>query len=193
MLVAIALVVGAAADPVDQKPPDQAQAANAAPKPPQQAPGDSQTGRDAASPSDGAISRRPYTTETVRGRVMWTEDALARGFGVATEPDAAKKTVVLKTADDKLWPLVPDTRGQAFVVDGRLRDINLQLLVRHYQDAPMLQVIRVYQLKDGVLYELDYWCDICSIPMFILKDCECCQGPTRLRQRAVESGSAGGR
>jgi hypothetical protein len=76
-------------------------------------------------------------------------------------------------------------------VDERLRDIEVELLVRRYADAPLVQVIRVFRPKDDGLYEIDYWCDICAIPMFILKPCECCQGETRLRQRRVDAGAGG--
>ena len=54
----------------------------------------------------------------------------------------------------------------------------------------MIQVIRVLAASADGLYEIDYWCDICAIPMYILKDCECCQGPTRLREQLVETGPA---
>jgi hypothetical protein len=59
--------------------------------------------------------------------------------------------------------------------------------------APLAQVIRVLKRQPGGrLVEIDYWCDICSIPMFTLKPCECCQGETRLRERPVKDGSPGG-
>ena len=41
-------------------------------------------------------------------------------------------------------------------------------------------------LHDGKKYELDYWCDICAIPMYELKECECCQGPIRFRFRETD-------
>ena len=50
-----------------------------------------------------------------------------------------------------------------------------------YQGVPLLQVIRLSEVRPDGLYEIDYWCDTCAISMFILKACECCQGPTRLR------------
>ncbi len=137
-------------------------------------------------------AQRPYVTETIRGRVVWLEDALKRGFGVTTEPAAAESSVVVETTDGKLWPVVPDTRGQAFAVDERLRDRELQLLVRRYDDVPMVQVIRVFEPRDDGLWEIDYWCDICAIPMYILKPCECCQGETRLRETRVERPVDGG-
>ena len=35
--------------------------------------------------------------------------------------------------------------------------------------------------KITVRQYFDYWCDICSIPMYEIKRCECCQGPIRMR------------
>ena len=53
----------------------------------------------------------------------------------------------------------------------------------------MIQVVHVYTLKEEGRYEVDYWCDICAIPMFELKECECCQGETRIRERKVDPAS----
>jgi hypothetical protein len=138
-----------------------------------------------AKSSDPAIGRR-YTTETLRGKVVWLSDALERIYGVATDPAAAESSVVLETPEGHLLPIIPDTRGQSFVVDGRLRDIDLELPVRRYQGVSLVQVIRVLRRHGDGLYEIDYWCDICAIPMHILKACECCQGPTRLREQLIE-------
>jgi hypothetical protein len=129
---------------------------------------------------------RKYTTETVRGRVVWLDEALGRLYGVVTDPAAAETAVVLETPDGQLLPIIPDVRGRAFMVDSRLRKIDLELLVRRYAGVPMIQVIRVFRPTAEGLYEIDYWCDICAISMFILKPCECCQGPTRLREQLVE-------
>ena len=138
----------------------------------------------ATNPANGAPA---YTTETMAGRVVWLEDALSRQLGVTTEPTAAGTSVVLETADGRLLPIIPDVRGRAFAVDERLRNQDMRLLVRRYHKAPLIQVIRVFVPKDDGLYELDYWCDICAIPMYIQKPCECCQGPNRLRLEKVDA------
>lgn len=146
----------------------------------------------ATTPTSASTADAPtYTTETLSGRVVWLEDALARQLGVTTEPTAAATSVVLETSDGRLLPIIPDVRGRAFAVDERLRDQQMRLLVRRYHKAPMIQVIRVFVPKDDGLYELDYWCDICAIPMYIQKACECCQGPNRLRLEKVEDVAAG--
>lgn len=126
------------------------------------------------------------TTESLRGRVVWMADALKDQFGIQTDEDAAQALVALKQADGRLHPIVKDQRGRCFYTDERLRDIDVELLVRRHAGSPMVQVVRVYTLKSGDKYELDYWCDICSIPMYERKPCECCQGPTRLRERLVK-------
>ena len=65
----------------------------------------------------------------------------------------------------------------------------MELRVRRFVGSPMIQAIRVYSLSDGEKFELDYWCDICAIPMYQLKPCECCQGPIRIRRRLVKDRS----
>jgi hypothetical protein len=140
---------------------------------------------------EGAASRA-YTTETVRGKVVWLDEALERLYGVATDPAAARTATALETSGGQLLPIVPDSRGRAFAIDERLRNIDLVLPVRRYQAVPMIQIIRVLRQKADGLYEIDYWCDVCAIPMVVLKDCECCQGPTRLREQRLEPAPTSG-
>jgi len=130
-----------------------------------------------------------YETVSLRGRVVWLADALERRFGIETDADAQHAVVALETDEGQLYPLVKDNRGRGFHLDPRIQDVEMQLLVRRTKGSPFVQVIRVYTVKSDGLYELDYWCDICSIPMYELKPCECCQGETRLRERKVAAGA----
>lgn len=146
---------------------------------------EAQPSSDDAAPTAPA-ERRQYTTETVKGRVVWLAEGLKRLYGVATEVAAAENSTALETPDGHLLPILPDTRGQAFSVDAELRNVDVELLVRRYEGVPMIQVIRLREPKPEGLMDVDYWCEVCAIPMYILKPCECCQGPTQLRYRKVE-------
>lgn len=126
----------------------------------------------------------PYETLSLRGKIVWQADALARRYGIAVDPDAAKNVIVLETADGRLVPIVKDFRGRGFHLDPKLHEFDWELLVRQYPGSPFVQVVRTYAWRDGKKYEFDYWCDICAIPMYELKECECCQGPIRFRFRA---------
>jgi hypothetical protein len=124
-----------------------------------------------------------FVLRSLRGRVVWLGEAMGRLHGVKTVPEAAERTLALETEDGSLHPLVEDVRGRAFRRDERLRKMHVELLVREYAGSPVVQVVRVFELaRDGKL-ELDYWCEICSIAMYELKECDCCQGPIELRRR----------
>jgi hypothetical protein len=138
-------------------------------------------------PSDAANKGKPaYRTESLRGRVVWMAEAMKERYGVETDSDARHSVAAFATDDGQLLPIVKDFRGRGFYIDPRLHEMDLELLVRRFAGAPAIQVVRVYALHDDGKYELDYWCDVCSIPMYELKECECCQGPIRIRERLVE-------
>lgn len=131
-------------------------------------------------------SDKRYTTEALRGKVVWLAEALERQFDLKTDDDVSHAVAALERSDGRLDPLLKDARGRAFYSDERLRGIEVELSVRRYAGSPMVQVVRVYTIKPDGKYELDYWCDVCSIAMYELKPCECCQAPIRLRERRVE-------
>ena len=141
----------------------------------------------------GVSEEKPpaYSLEKIRGKVVWQADALQRRYGVGTLPEARKRVLALETPKGEIHPLVEDLRGRSFRKDPRLMEMQLELLVRRYQKAAPLQVIRIYEIrpqKNGQEERLliDYWCDICSIIMFEYGPCDCCQDHNRLRKRAVE-------
>lgn len=138
------------------------------------------------STAQAAEADERYTTESLRGKVVWLAEALKRRFGLKTDDDASQAVAALERDDGRIEPILKDARGRAFYIDERLRGVEMELLVRRYRGSPMVQVVRVYSLKPDGKYEVDYWCDVCSISMYELKQCECCQGPIRLRQRRVE-------
>lgn len=138
-----------------------------------------------ADDDNSSASGSKFVTKPIRGRVVWLAEALSRLHGIRSVAEAADRTLALETPDGELHILAEDTRGRAFRRDARLRRINVELLVRQYRGSPAVQVVRAFELtKDGKL-ELDYWCEICSIAMFELKECDCCQGPIELRRRAA--------
>ena len=83
-------------------------------------------------------------------------------------------------------------KAGGFWLDPRLRSGEVELLVRRYEKAPAVQLIRWYALRKGGRFEVDYWCDICAVPMYELKTCECCReksgcGSDRSRKRFVRN------
>lgn len=126
-----------------------------------------------------------FTTETIRGKVVFLAEALQKQYGIKSVAEAKEASLALQDEAGKLHPLVEDVRGRAFRRDKRLREITVDLLVRHYEDSPAVQIIGVYEIAKDGRFEIDYWCSVCAIAMYELKQCECCQGEIELRKRKV--------
>ncbi len=136
--------------------------------------------------ADASQARR-YTTESLRGRVVWMHEAVEQQLGLDSVPEAKDRILALHTTDGQLLPLLEDMRARAFRLDERLRQCDLELLVRRHDKMPLLQVLRVFEITaDDRKLELVYWCDICAITLFEQKPCDCCQGPVELQRRPVE-------
>lgn len=133
-------------------------------------------------PADG---QPRFRVENIRGRVLFAGESLEKQLGIELVEEAKDRLLVLEDADGRVLPLIEDLRVRAFRRDPRLRERELELTVRRYERAPMLQILRVYALEKGKKLEVDYWCEICAIPMYELQPCQCCQGPIELRFRPV--------
>jgi len=119
------------------------------------------------------------------GKVVRVRDALEeRGIKVA---DEMKDQVALETASGDLIPIAADWRGRAFYQDEKLRNRKVEIVGYRREGIPWLHALIIYFFNDeGQRVVFDYWCDICSIPMYEIKKCECCQGPIRHRYRPAE-------
>ena len=127
-----------------------------------------------------------FRTESIRGQVVWLADALKDQFGISTVPDATQNSLAILTTDGQVLPIVENLRGRAFRTDDRLRGKDMEILARRYDQQPLIQILRVYEIKEGQRYEVDYWCDICAIVMYESGPCACCQDHNRLRKRLVD-------
>lgn len=116
-----------------------------------------------------------------RGEVVFVSDAL-KELGVKAYKEELKDQVALLTPEKELLPILPDWRGRAFFQDERLRDRKVELVGYRRPGLPYVQVLSIYTFDDEDQRQLtDYWCDICSIPMYEIKLCDCCQQSIRLR------------
>ena len=121
-----------------------------------------------------------------RGEVLLVPDVLKK-LGIRAYKEELAGQVALLTPDNELLPILPDWRGRAFFQDERLRNRKVELIGFRRPGLPYLQVISIYTFDEQGQRQLtDYWCDICSIPMYEIKPCDCCQQSIRLRFRPQE-------
>ncbi len=123
--------------------------------------------------------------ELFTGQVVYLEEALKKR-GVDSYEETGKH-IVLETDGGELIPILADWRGRAFYQDERLRNRKVELVGFRRPGLPYLNVMAVYTFDEqGERMYTDYWCDICSIPMYQIQPCECCQAEIRLRFQKQE-------
>ena len=116
-----------------------------------------------------------------RGEVLLMPAAMQR-LGIKAYPEELKDQVALVTSAGELLPILPDWRGRAFYQDERLRERKVELIGTRKPGIPYLQVLTIFTFNEDDQRQItDYWCDICSIPMYEIMPCDCCQQPIRLR------------
>jgi hypothetical protein len=121
----------------------------------------------------------------LKGSVIPLEKLLAKD-DVKLDSDAVPTWLALKTEDGKVYPLVKDAGARMFFKDSRLQGRPMRLTGRLVANGPFLQVIGVQSYVKGKLCEVYYWCDICAIRRTEHDICECCGGPTELREVPVK-------
>ncbi len=102
--------------------------------------------------------------------------------GVQMDADAGPTSLVLVADDGKVFPLVKDDGSRMFYKDDRLLNRRMHLTARLLPEVGMLQVVQVQSWHGNQLYDVFYWCDVCSIRRYEKRKCDCCGGPLQLRE-----------
>ncbi|HZT82062.1 MAG TPA: hypothetical protein VFA26_17680 [Gemmataceae bacterium] len=136
----------------------------------------------AADPKGG---KQEAKTQDFDGKVVPLAPLLEK-FGAKLDPDAAPSWLALQADDGKVYPLIKDDGSRMFYLDKRLLNRPMRLTGRLHPQSQMLQVLNVHSIHEGQLYEVYYWCDVCSIRRSEKKACDCCGGPMELREEPVK-------
>ena len=78
--------------------------------------------------------------------------------------------------------LVVDELQDATMRDPQLADRTWQLRGHESTDGGAFKVDRAFTIKDGKLYRVTYYCEICNITTYDPGRCMCCQEDTELRE-----------
>ncbi len=130
-------------------------------------------------------AERESKIETLTGKVVSLAEELDKA-GTKLDPDAAPFWLALRTESGKLYPLVKDSGSRLFFNDKALLNRPMRLTGRFISGSTLFRVTSVNSLQKGELYEIYYWCDICSIKRGEKMICECCGGPMELKEEPVK-------
>ncbi|HEY1380955.1 MAG TPA: hypothetical protein VGF55_29415 [Gemmataceae bacterium] len=101
-------------------------------------------------------------------------------------PPGKSAGVALAGDDGTTYPLIEDDASRMLFLDGRLRNRPVRLTAVRKPGTKDLRVVLVQTVKDGKVYDVDYWCDICQISTNYPGKCVCCGDDTELRERPAK-------
>ena len=94
-----------------------------------------------------------------------------------------------KTTNGVYYTLLRTKLSEALFADQRVREKELLLTGNVLPKSQILDVTKMRSMRNGVVYDLYYYCDICAIRTVAPGPCVCCQAPVELVEQPLDSGS----
>ena len=141
----------------------------------------------AQSPADGAkaVSGKGAQAATIRGRVVCLAEEMHRLHG-ADLPTDHPHVVGIKTTDGRYYTLLRTRLSEGLFVDEELRSRELILLGRLFPGSQVFEMTSIRSVKDGVICDVYFRCDVCAIQTLKPGECMCCQDPVILTEKRIE-------
>jgi hypothetical protein len=125
---------------------------------------------------------------TFHGQVYPTNVALKK-LGILADDDTEGITLVVD--DGQLFTIIKDDQSRMLYLDPDLHNRKLCLTAVKIPNTQMLQIKKVQTLKDGKLYNVDYWCDRCQLAATQPGRCICCGEVVFRRELPANSTTSG--
>jgi hypothetical protein len=128
----------------------------------------------------GAISQGEKHRVVLTGRASCVEPS---GRVVPDDDDCAVESVkfLFHSKDGNTYSFVPDDALTAMFSDHRVRQRDLQITAWERRKG-QLELVAVESTKNGKLYDLYYYCQICNITAYAPGPCPCCRRDLEFRE-----------
>jgi len=130
------------------------------------------------------LCRAAEQTE-LRGRIVCMLEEAQRKDGATAISTNHQHLFGFKTTEGKTCKLVRTKFSEALFVDKRLHEKDLLLKGKLSPDAQTFEPLTIRSIKNGVVHDLYYYCDICAIESVSPDICACCQGPVELVEKPL--------
>ena len=130
------------------------------------------------------------TNETVRtlelrGRVVCLAQEMHRRHR-AELPSNHEHLWSFNAGDGKTYTLLRAKFSEAIFVDERIRQKELVVKARLFPDTQVIELTQLRSVKEGIVQDIFYYCDVCAIESVSPEICSCCQGPVELIERPLK-------
>lgn len=138
-------------------------------------------GMAAATSGVSADSSKQEGDVELRGRVVCIPEEMNRLYG-ADLPTGHAHLYGFKTAEGTVFTLLRTKNSEAFFADERVRAKELIVRGRLFPGTCILDATPLRTVREGKIYDLYYWCDICAIKTVVPGECMCCQKQVELTE-----------
>jgi hypothetical protein len=122
----------------------------------------------------------PYPLAVIQGRVVCIDGSgqEKNPFFDCSSPDCR---FVLKAKDGKEYRFLSGDPEAAIFTDSRVRQRDLQITGRLHPEKT-IEIIKVQSIRDGKLYDIYYFCELCNIRRYAPGLCPCCRNELEFRE-----------
>ena len=119
-----------------------------------------------------------------RGKVVCLAEEMHRLYQ-ADLPTSHEHVYGFRTVDGNFYTLLRTKYTEALFIDKRLHEKELILKGRIFPNTRLFDVTRIRSIRKEQVYDLYYYCSICSIKTVAPNPCMCCQGPVELTEKPI--------
>jgi len=131
-------------------------------------------------PGPKSAATNAIPTVELRGQIVCLSEEMRRLHG-ASVPDKHQHDYGFKSDSGFLYSLARTSLSEALLTDTNLLGKTFLLKGRIFPRTQIFEVTgNVHTLKAGKVFELFYYCDICSIKSSVPGPCMCCREPVHL-------------
>jgi hypothetical protein len=84
-------------------------------------------------------------------------------------------------AGGKLYTFLAEDAATGMFTDSRVRERELQITALA-RSRDQMEIIKVHSLKQGKLYDIYYFCEVCNITAYVPGPCTCCREEMELKE-----------
>ena len=122
-----------------------------------------------------------HTLAVIRGRAVCL-DAAGAAVGSLFGCAEATSRFGFASKDGRLYKFLTTDTMTAVFTDTRVRQRELQVTARLHA-GDQLEIIKVQSVKEGKLYDILYYCEVCSITAYTPGLCPCCRNELEFREK----------
>jgi len=142
----------------------------------------------AEAPAAPAPAKTTETLESVqlRGRVVCLPEEMHR-LHQTDLPTNHEHIYGFKTTNGVYYTLLRTGLSEALFADKRLREKELILSGKILPGTQIFDVRVMKSVRNGVVHDLYYYCDICAIKTVVPGPCMCCREPVELVEKPLNA------